>query len=106
MLTTSDRGCLLCVLSDARDARFAPQVDLRDDNSADEAPDVGVADESVELSDEQQAAVEAALGGANLFVTGSAGVGKSLLVTRIVQKLEREANKASLPPVTLSPSHP
>ena len=54
-----------------------------------------MADENIELSAEQEAAVDAALEGANLFITGSAGVGKSLLVTRVVKKLEANG-KASL----------
>ena len=44
------------------------------------------------LSDEQQRALEAALGGRNLFITGGAGVGKSFVVHTIVEAL-RQQNK-------------
>jgi ATP-dependent DNA helicase PIF1 len=49
---------------------------------------VALADSNLELSKEQEAALEAALEGTNLFITGSAGVGKSLLVLSIVRELE------------------
>ena len=44
------------------------------------------------LSDEQQRALEAALGGRSLFITGGAGVGKSFVVHTIVEAL-RQQNK-------------
>lgn len=41
-----------------------------------------------DLSDEQQKAAKRALSGANLFITGSAGTGKSYLLSYVIQELQ------------------
>jgi len=44
-------------------------------------------EQEVQLSDEQRKAIDAALAGKNLFITGKAGVGKSFLVEQMVKHL-------------------
>lgn len=47
-----------------------------------------------ELSDDQRRAVDLALQGQNLFVTGGAGTGKSLVIREIVRRLRQEGRRS------------
>ena len=46
-----------------------------------------------ELSSDQQRAIDAVLTGKNVFITGGAGVGKSFIVQKIVERLEKRFRK-------------
>ena len=61
------------------------------------------ANASVSLNQDQQAAVDAALEARSIIITGSAGVGNSLLVTHIV-RMRKRMPSISPPPVVNPPS--
>jgi ATP-dependent DNA helicase PIF1 len=46
--------------------------------------------EIIKLNDKQESAVHAAMSGANVFITGSAGVGKSLTLEYVISKLREK----------------
>jgi ATP-dependent DNA helicase PIF1 len=50
----------------------------------------------VELSDKQQEALDLAVNGRNLFITGSGGVGKSFVLEQIVEQLEAKRKQVSV----------
>ena len=53
-------------------------------------------EEKPELSAQQQRTLEMALAGRNVFITGSAGVGKSLLVDSIVEQLRKMGKEVAI----------
>jgi len=55
------------------------------EHEKEDTPDDGPGPDT--LSDEQQKALQAVLGGRNVFITGSAGTGKSFLIRLLVKKL-------------------
>ncbi|KAK9769381.1 putative ATP-dependent DNA helicase [Seiridium cardinale] len=68
---------------------------LADDEHHDEAA-LPLEEPEPDLCEEQQAAVDYALSGRNLFLTGSGGCGKSVVVRHLVKKLRQERRKVTI----------
>lgn len=77
-------------------ATMRPDGHSTDDADADGYIDFGVANTEPELCKEQQEAVDYALSGRNVFMTGSGGCGKSVVVRHLLKKLQAEGKNVSI----------